>query len=409
MAFVDDREDINSIALTAVAGLLEKYDIDPAQVGRLEIGTESFVDKSKSSKTELMRLFGNNRNIEGATVVNACYGGTAALFNSAAWVESSEWDGRYAIYVAADIAVYEAGPARPTGGVGAVAVLVGPDAPLSLVPQTRVTHAVNIYDFYKPSLASEYPAVDGKLSQVAYLQAVDDCYGHSLDKLAKAAHLSHPTMDSAFSAFLFHSPYNKLVQQSFRRMLWNDARRLAARGAPLPAIFAPLAPFISIPTSETYTNRDLDKALNSIGAEAYKAMVGPGEALSKNIGNSYTAALHANLLCLAATKGAALEGKRVGAFSYGSGALATMFSLEARRPTAGGFTLDRIAKCTHMAARLAARTEASPAEFTAALALREASYGKAGCKPVGSTDNLAEGTFYVKEVTTAGVRVYDRK
>lgn len=43
---------------------------------------------------------------------NACYGGTAALFNSIAWIESSAWDGRYALVVAADIAVYAAGPAR---------------------------------------------------------------------------------------------------------------------------------------------------------------------------------------------------------------------------------------------------------------------------------------------------------
>ena len=102
----------------------------------MEVGTESLVDKSKSTKTTLMQLFeaAGNVDIEGATVMNACYGGTAALFNSAAWVESSEWDGRYAIFVAADIAVYDAGPARPTGGVGAVACLVGPDAPLRLVP-----------------------------------------------------------------------------------------------------------------------------------------------------------------------------------------------------------------------------------------------------------------------------------
>lgn len=40
------------------------------------------------------------------TTINACYGGTAALLNALAWVESSGWDGRYAIVVAADIAVY---------------------------------------------------------------------------------------------------------------------------------------------------------------------------------------------------------------------------------------------------------------------------------------------------------------
>jgi len=40
--------------------------------------------------------------------------------------------GRYAVAVAADIAVYATGNARPTGGAGAVAMLVGPNAPLCL-------------------------------------------------------------------------------------------------------------------------------------------------------------------------------------------------------------------------------------------------------------------------------------
>lgn len=93
MAFVDDREDINSVCLTAVQRLLDRYSLDPRSIGRLEVGTESLVDKSKSTKTSLMRVFeeAGNRDIEGCTSINACYGGTAAFFNSAAWVESSEW------------------------------------------------------------------------------------------------------------------------------------------------------------------------------------------------------------------------------------------------------------------------------------------------------------------------------
>ena len=117
MAFCDDREDIASIFLSAVHGLLEKYNIDPNSIGRLEVGTETLVDKSKSVKTSLMQLFGSNTDLEGITNVNACYGGTAALFNSIAWVESSEWNGKYALVVCGDIAVYEAGPARPTGNI----------------------------------------------------------------------------------------------------------------------------------------------------------------------------------------------------------------------------------------------------------------------------------------------------
>ncbi|CAM9206647.1 unnamed protein product [Discosporangium mesarthrocarpum] len=165
MAFVDDREDINSVLMTVLQNLLEKYNIDPAEIGRLEVGTETLIDKSKSAKTCLMPLLGANTDVEGVTSYNACYGGSAALFNSVAWVESSEWDGRYALVVCGDIAVYEVGPARPTGGCGAVAMLIGADAPLVLEPGVRSSHSRDVYDFYKPN-HSEFAEVDGRLSQV---------------------------------------------------------------------------------------------------------------------------------------------------------------------------------------------------------------------------------------------------
>ena len=63
--------------------------------------------------------------MQGVDSMNACYGGTAALFNAVNWVESRAWDGRLALVVAADIAMYAAGPARPSGGCGAIAILVG--------------------------------------------------------------------------------------------------------------------------------------------------------------------------------------------------------------------------------------------------------------------------------------------
>lgn len=71
------------------------YILGYSDIGRLEVGTETLVDKSKSIKSMLMRLFknSNNNNVEGVDSTNACYGGTAALFNSIAWLESSAWDG----------------------------------------------------------------------------------------------------------------------------------------------------------------------------------------------------------------------------------------------------------------------------------------------------------------------------
>jgi hydroxymethylglutaryl-CoA synthase len=79
-----------------------------------------------------MNLFApaGNNDIEGIDNKNACYGSTAALFNCVNWVQSESWDGRDAIVMCGDIAIYAEGAARPVGGMGACALLIGPDAPL---------------------------------------------------------------------------------------------------------------------------------------------------------------------------------------------------------------------------------------------------------------------------------------
>lgn len=169
MSFVEPFEDVNSISLTGefkyldisakfytvVQNLLEKYNVDPKSVGRLEVGTETLLDKSKSTKTVLMELFSKygNNDIEGVTSLNACYGGTNALFNTINWMQSEAWDGRLGIVVAADVAVYDKGPARPTGGAGAVAILIGPDAPI-VFENPRSSFISHAYDFYKPDASN---------------------------------------------------------------------------------------------------------------------------------------------------------------------------------------------------------------------------------------------------------------
>ena len=78
--FVPARsEDITSVCMNAVSRLLARYDIDPASVGRLEVGTETLIDKSKSTKTSLMSLFPGNHDLEGVTNINACYGGSCPV------------------------------------------------------------------------------------------------------------------------------------------------------------------------------------------------------------------------------------------------------------------------------------------------------------------------------------------
>lgn len=55
--------------------------------------------------------------------------------------------------------VYAEGPACPTGGAAAIAMLIGPDAPFVFESKLRGSHKSHAYDFYKPNLATEYPVM----------------------------------------------------------------------------------------------------------------------------------------------------------------------------------------------------------------------------------------------------------
>jgi hydroxymethylglutaryl-CoA synthase len=108
IAICSDHEDICSLCLTVLSRLLDQTGVHPQQIGRLDVGTETLVDKAKSIKTVLMQLFTEHGNtaVEGVDNINACYGGTAAIFNAIHWIESSYWDGRYVSWKIFNIYLY---------------------------------------------------------------------------------------------------------------------------------------------------------------------------------------------------------------------------------------------------------------------------------------------------------------
>ncbi|KAJ3270261.1 hypothetical protein HDV01_000427 [Terramyces sp. JEL0728] len=391
MAFVDDSEDINSICLTVVKNLLEKYNIDPSKVGRLEVGTETIIDKAKSVKTVLMSLFKNNTDIEGIDTTNACYGGTNAIFNSINWLESKSWDGRYAIAVAADIAVYKNGGARPTGGAGAVAILLGRDAPIVFDEGMRVSHMDHQYDFYKPDLHSEYPEVDGPLSNKCYTRSLDICYQRYMAKLSQT--VNSPSIDSA-DYFLFHSPYTKLVQKSFGRLAYNDFLKY-------PDLYPELQQFRDVSVDASLNNKELEKAFMNFTKQKFNNKVSDSLLCAKNMGNTYTASLY---FCLASliSSGQDLVGKKFVLFSYGSGLSSSMFSLTVKKP------VDHIAAIMNIPERLNQRTKIAPEEFDKTLQLREKTHNVKDYVPLGGK-GLFPGTFYLEKVDEKFRRTYSLK
>ncbi|ADM12371.1 3-hydroxy-3-methylglutaryl-CoA synthase 2 [Encephalitozoon intestinalis ATCC 50506] len=263
------REDSISLALNAVSKLMKKYKLSPQSVGRLEVGTESNPDGSKSIKSYLTDLFPGNTSICGCDSVHACYSATNALLNAVSWMESSLWDGRLAIVVATDVAMYKDKRCQPTGGAGAVAILVGPNSIYRIVPSSIIHYFTNQFDFMKPRKTHPFPVVKGKESIENYRTAFEVCYGKFREKMG----------DETFDYIVLHSPYTRLPEKMC-----------------------------------VANHIDRKKFLKSL------------EASRKN-GNAYSASLYLSLISLLDGHDGKI-GEKILMFSYGSGTCSSMFCLE---------------------------------------------------------------------------------
>ncbi|KAJ5314668.1 Major facilitator superfamily domain general substrate transporter [Penicillium atrosanguineum] len=405
MSFCDDREDLYSLALTAVSSLLQKYTIEPNTVGRLEVGTESMLDKAKSCKSVLMQLFPTNPDIEGADTYNACYGGTNAFLNAVHWIESSSWDGRDAIVVMSDIALYKTPAARPTGGAGCIAMLIGADAPIVLEP-VRASYMRHTYDFYKPDFKTEYPLVDGHYSSRCYLQALDGCYQRYWEKKKKKG-ASENGVDGdvldmpldEFDYFVFHAPNCKLVSKSYARLMYNDS--VADKKNPL---FGEDVVPIAI-REQTYEgsldDKSLEKFFIGLSRERFNHRVQPSLTVPTMCGNMYTAGVYSGLVSLLSnTPSESLINSRVGVFSFGSGLASTLFSLRVVGDVSG------IAAKIDLHARLASRDRVSSEFYDEMCRAREQAYQQKNYTPTGSIEALASGTYYLSHVDEKFRRSY---
>ena len=424
--------DIYSFALTVTSNLLKKYNIDTKSIGRLEVGTETLLDKSKSVKTILMQLFGDNTNIEGVDTVNACYGGTNAFFNTLNWIESSAWDGRDAIVVAGDIALYAKGNARPTGGAGAVAMLIGPNAPIVADAGLRGTYIQHAYDFYKPDFTSEYPYVDGHYSVNCYTKALDAAYrdycrreaaqkaGHSLangHSNGNGSVLPKTSLDR-FDYLTFHAPTCKLVQKSYARLLYHDFL-----SDPESLAFAEVAPELrDMDYEKSLTDKAVEKAFMALTKKRFQERVSPAIQVATMCGNMYCASVWGGLASIIShVSSGVLQNKRIGLFSYGSGLAASFMSFQVKGD------VSEISKNLDIPARLAARRGVPPETYDSVsflgvpilrirlifrgqmCELRKKAHLQKDYTPEGDASIIASGTYYLTKVDDMFRRSYEVK
>lgn len=359
-----------------------------------------------------MQLFepSGNTNVEGVDTVNACYGGTNALFNTVNWVESSAWDGRDAIVVAGDIALYKKGSARPTGGAGCVALLIGPEAPIVVEPGLRGTYIKHAYDFYKPDLTSEYPIVDGHYSLKCYTESVDKCYNEYNAREKKLKNLTNGMVNGVypepetpldkFDHMCFHAPTCKLVSKSYARLLYNDYLT-----DPENPIFSKVPLEIrDVPYEQSISDKTIEKTFSALSKKRFAARVQPSILVPTMCGNMYCASVYGSLISLICNVSSDdIQGKRIGIFSYGSGLASSMYSLKVQGST------EDIRQKLDLHARLEARRTVPPEVYDEMCNLRERAHLKKDYKPEGDISTIVPGTYYLTDVDDMFRRSYEIK
>ncbi|MGB5345717.1 MAG: hypothetical protein WBN23_06090 [Woeseia sp.] len=225
------NQSVYTMAATAVMRLINQYDIDPARVKFLGLGTESSTDNSagaiivKGMVDRALLAAGKppiSRSCEVPEFKHACLGGVYGMKGAIRHL-ALDGAGGQAIVVCADIAEYARGSSgEPTQGAGAVAMLLEENPTLVEVDLVRSGSASDyrIMDFRKPMLrfcgqdrseshqVQDFPVFNGKYSTTCY---IDETLHALNDMYEKRGLMAIDYMRSLDTVFM-HRPYRRMPE-----------------------------------------------------------------------------------------------------------------------------------------------------------------------------------------------------
>lgn len=328
MSVLDAHEDTATIAANALLKLIQDFNINPSDIGRVYLGTESALDGAKPTATYAVQLveavllekFGARafKNTDVVDITFACIGAVDALHNSIDYVRVNP--NKKAIVIAADYAKYGlASTGEYTQGAGAVALLVSNKPDLIAFDNVWGIGMESVFDFFKPrqssnkteilnalnstkseiELFSDEPVFEGQYSNECYKDRVREAYFN----FKELANIQGKAFDN-WRYIAFHLPYAFQGKRMFSDVF-------------------------SLENGEENTNENLKIISKS---EAYKTLVKekiePTQRASSDIGNMYTASIFTAFLSalqVSADNNEDLQDKQIGFIAYGSGSKSKVF------------------------------------------------------------------------------------
>ncbi|AZB10466.1 hydroxymethylglutaryl-CoA synthase family protein [Chryseobacterium sp. G0162] len=329
MGLPDVHEDAATFAAEALLRLIQDYQINPKEISRIYLGTESALDAAKPTASYAMQMveevlkaeYGERvfRNCDVIDMTFACVGGVDALHNALDFVRVNP--DKKAVIIASDYAKYElASSGEYTQGGGAVALLVSAKPDLLEIENNWGVATESVFDFFKPrrqykkddlSVAPEMypdkieiftdePVFDGQYSNQCYQDRIREAYQHYKEITDKEKPYQN------WKYIIFHLPYAFHGKRVFTEIY-------------------------SLENGISYETPDEQKAVAK--SEGYQQLINEAiektQRASSEIGNMYTASIFMAFLSGLQTsfnENEDLSGKEIGFLGYGSGSKSKVFA-----------------------------------------------------------------------------------
>lgn len=276
MSITPATQDIVTLGAAAAYEILTEE--NKKNIDMIIIGTESGIDQSKAASVFIHGLLGIQPFVRSVEIKEACYGATAALdFAKNHILNNPESE---VLVISSDIAKYGIKTSgESTQGAGSCAMLIKKDPNLLEFNNDNICLTRDIMDFWRPNY-SNYAFVEGKFSTEQYL----DCLTTTWNEYRRKYNNS---IDN-FKAMCLHLPYPK----------------------------------IGLKGLNTITSEEPDHIKNQLLEKFNDSII-----YSQKVGNIYTGSLFLGLLSLLENNKDLYAGDKIALYSYGSGAVAEIFSM----------------------------------------------------------------------------------
>ena len=366
MSIPDSNEDTASLAANALLNLITKNKINPSDIGRIYLGTETGLDSSKPISSYVIEIvedllsdkFGSRsfKNCDIVDLTFACIGGVDALENCIDWVKGGSK--RKAIVIATDIAKYHLGSTGEyTQGAGALSLLITENSKMISISNIWGVASKGIGDFFKPrrifnkkdifkeaaslmgtnpsdeevleilanngskfwnssnkkiEVYKEEPVYEGQFSNESYQERIYE----ALDHFKNQKNINFLT---EWSFLIFHLPY----AYHGRKMILEKWIQWIEENGEIDNLYNEVG-------QEDSNRKEWLKLVSKskMFNEFIQKKIMPGELASAEIGNMYTGSIFMALISLlssALEKGEDIKNAKIGFLSYGSGSKAKIF------------------------------------------------------------------------------------